>query len=93
MKYESFFAALLGVDLAGRGFESNNSSSTACRYLPSDPEWPSEDSWAALNESVDGRLIRVVPLGAACYGPTNVTERCAFLQYQLGANWIQPKLQ
>src|SRR5438105_6181715 len=45
------------------------------RVRPGDPSWPSEASWAQLNEDVGGRLIRVnsplsacreAPDGAAC---------------------------
>jgi hypothetical protein len=45
------------------------------RVRPGDPSWPSEASWAKLNEDVGGRLIRVnsplsvcreAPDGAAC---------------------------
>ena len=36
------------------------------RVRPSDPEWPSADRWAKLNEAVGGRLVKVQPLMASC---------------------------
>ena len=50
-------------------------NAAARRVRPSDPAWPSEASWAKLNEDVGGRLIKVnsplsacreMPDGAAC---------------------------
>ncbi|KAL4994334.1 hypothetical protein BDV10DRAFT_189141 [Aspergillus recurvatus] len=34
----------------------------AYRYLPGDPEWPTDTDWRLLNQTVGGRLIRGVPL-------------------------------
>ena len=40
----------------------------SCKPFPEDPWWPSEASWAALNESIDGRLLAAPPPpGAVCY--------------------------
>jgi hypothetical protein len=45
------------------------------RYLPGDPEWPSDQDWEALNETVRGNLIKGVPLAQSCYGAeANETE-------------------
>ena len=41
-----------------------------CRFIPTDPEWPSTEQWGALNTTVSGRLIATVPLGAPCYKST-----------------------
>ncbi|KAL8832099.1 MAG: hypothetical protein Q9191_000478 [Dirinaria sp. TL-2023a] len=41
-----------------------------CRFIPSDPEWPSEQQWAILNKTVSGRLIATVPVAAPCYHST-----------------------
>jgi FAD/FMN-containing dehydrogenase len=50
-------------------------NAAARRVRPGDPSWPSEASWAKLNDAVGGRLIKVnsplsacreVPDGAAC---------------------------
>ncbi|KAL8336686.1 hypothetical protein RB601_008261 [Gaeumannomyces tritici] len=37
-----------------------------CRSFPGDADWPGEAEWAALDDLLDGRLLRPTPLGAAC---------------------------
>ncbi|KAF2875592.1 hypothetical protein BDV95DRAFT_562230 [Massariosphaeria phaeospora] len=54
--------------------------STACRYLPGDEEWPSNDDWQQLNASVSGRLIATLPAAHVCHDPTYNAEACAELQ-------------
>lgn len=51
-----------------------------CRVIPSDAEWPSEKAWSELNETVHGRLVATIPIGAPCYRNTyNVVTK----QYDL----------
>lgn len=38
-----------------------------CRCRPSEPCWPSNSQWAALNASIDGNLHAVRPVGAVCH--------------------------
>lgn len=63
--------------------------STNCKYLPSDANWPSLDEWAELNNTVSGRLVATVPLGAPCHDPTYDEELCASLQEQ----WLYSNIQ
>ncbi|GAW17838.1 hypothetical protein ANO14919_073050 [Xylariales sp. No.14919] len=51
-----------------------------CRSLPSDNDWPSPETWRELNQTVGGRLITGVPLGAPCYLPKYDQAACAKLQ-------------
>ena len=37
-----------------------------CRSQPGQPGFPTTDDWAALNDTVEGRLITVVPSAKAC---------------------------
>ncbi|KAL4997537.1 hypothetical protein BDV10DRAFT_201810 [Aspergillus recurvatus] len=60
--------------------------STACRYLPTDAQWPSTAQWQQLNDSVDGRLIRGKPLASPCHGEEYNSSTCSFLQ----ASWASP---
>ncbi|KAI0798992.1 FAD/FMN-containing isoamyl alcohol oxidase-like protein MreA [Xylaria sp. FL0064] len=62
---------------------ANPTSHTECRYLPSDAEWPNEDTWPQLNETVGGRLIRGVPLGQPCHTPLFNNDVCA----QIKEDW------
>lgn len=49
-----------------------------CKATPGTPGWPSAQSWARLNESVDGRLLQPPPPGAVCHPgqPTYDAEQC-----------------
>lgn len=60
-----------------------------CRNLPGDPGWPSAASWAALNNTLGGRLIATVPLGTPCHDPKYNQAVCANLQ----ADWELPQTQ
>lgn len=38
-----------------------------CKPIPGSPNWPDVDAWKALNSSVNGHLVKTVPLGAVCH--------------------------
>ncbi|KAF5353726.1 hypothetical protein D9758_008616 [Tetrapyrgos nigripes] len=61
---------------------------SACRKLPEDEDWPSLATWDAFNASVDGRLIRTVPIGSPCHNPTFDADQCQFVQ----DNWHEESL-
>ncbi|GKT42657.1 FAD-linked oxidoreductase patO [Colletotrichum spaethianum] len=50
-----------------------------CRAYPGSADWPSAETWARLNESLGGRLLRPTPPGAVCHPgqPTYEEDRCA----------------
>lgn len=52
----------------------------ACRYLPGDPGWPTNEDWSRLNSTVGGRLIFDTPLTQSCYPPTLDADACAKVQ-------------
>ena len=52
---------------------------TECRCRPSEPCWPSDADWQSLNETVNGQLSRVSPLGAVCHDPEYDEEACTTL--------------
>ena len=37
-----------------------------CRNQPGSPGYPSATDWSALNDSIDGHLVKVVPSAKAC---------------------------
>ncbi|KAI4162238.1 MAG: hypothetical protein LQ342_004106 [Letrouitia transgressa] len=55
--------------------------------MPGDPGWPSDSTWAALNVSVDGRLVATVPLAKPCHEPDYDAAVCKLLQ----TNWTLPQ--
>ncbi|KIJ49486.1 hypothetical protein M422DRAFT_246573 [Sphaerobolus stellatus SS14] len=50
------------------------------KLLPGDPSWPSKPTWDTFNVSVDGRLIRTVPIGSPCHDLTFDTEKCEYIR-------------
>lgn len=42
-----------------------------CRFVPTDPQWPSLQAWASLNQTVGGRLIATIPIGSPCFETTS----------------------
>ncbi|KAF5352996.1 hypothetical protein D9758_007905 [Tetrapyrgos nigripes] len=74
-----FLALLLSSRLA---FADDGISTRlpVCRALPEDKDWPSLATWDAFNASVDGRLIRTVPIGSPCHNPTFDAEQCQFVR-------------
>ena len=64
-------------------------ASPRCRCYPGESCWPSPADWAALNSSVDGRLVAIVPLGSPCHDPNYNATVCRTLQ----ENWVWPQEQ
>ncbi|KAG7094810.1 hypothetical protein E1B28_005623 [Marasmius oreades] len=62
------------------------SSLPSCRSLPTDSSWPTQHSWDAFNHSVDGRLIKTVPIGSPCHDPTFDEDQCNVVR----SNWRNP---
>jgi hypothetical protein len=50
-----------------------------CRNQPGSSGYPSAAGWSALNDSIDGRLVNVVPSAKAC-----VTLGCTEAQWESG---------
>ena len=50
-----------------------------CRNQPGSPGYPSAVGWSAFNDSIDGRLVNVVPSAKAC-----VELRCTEAQWESG---------
>jgi FAD/FMN-containing dehydrogenase len=53
--------------LAALATPSFQAACAACKCTPLDHCWPSEETFARLNQSVSGRLIRTVPPASVCY--------------------------
>ncbi|KAJ8081679.1 hypothetical protein PM082_007525 [Marasmius tenuissimus] len=51
-----------------------------CRILPSDPSWPAAEVWKAFNQSIDGRLIKTIPIGSPCHDPTYNEAECKYVR-------------
>ncbi|KAJ0423136.1 hypothetical protein BJY00DRAFT_299751 [Aspergillus carlsbadensis] len=47
-----------------------------CRCKPGETCWPSDDDWRALNETLQGVLVRVRPVGHVCHGTSFNLHAC-----------------
>ncbi|KAL0564207.1 hypothetical protein V5O48_017845, partial [Marasmius crinis-equi] len=52
----------------------------SCRTFPTDDSWPATDVWDAFNRSVDGRLIKTIPIATPCHDPSFDEQQCAVIQ-------------
>ena len=60
-----------------------------CLALPGDSDWPSTEAWSTLNETVNGKLVKTVPIGSPCHDPTYDASACDALK----AAWTNPLTQ
>ncbi|KAJ3567861.1 hypothetical protein NP233_g6095 [Leucocoprinus birnbaumii] len=54
--------------------------------MPGDPAWPDTAAWDSFNTSVDGRLIRTIPIASPCHAANYDAEKCEIVKNQ----WHQP---
>lgn len=78
--------ALLTLALSLPILVSGSECHSKCRCLPHEPCWPTSVHWQSLNESVDGNLALVHPVGAVCHDPTFDQARCDELLAGLAYN-------
>ncbi|KAG9225127.1 hypothetical protein CCMSSC00406_0007462 [Pleurotus cornucopiae] len=76
---------LLSLSIAP-SLQTRPTAPKACKTFPGDPDWPSPATWHAFNASVDGRLIRTVPIGSPCHNPNFNATECDIIK----ANWHDP---
>jgi hypothetical protein len=60
-----------------------------CLCLPGDACWPSQNTWSALNSTVNGKLVATIPIGSPCHDPTFDGDACENLK----AQWLNPLTQ
>ncbi|KAK0634263.1 hypothetical protein B0T17DRAFT_611304 [Bombardia bombarda] len=63
--FSSFFKTVCANQAALRPAISTDDA--VCRTIPGDASWPNRYDWAALNATVNGRLIATVPIAAPCH--------------------------
>lgn len=84
MKVTSFVTAAAAFSTA-----QAYATTSSCKCFPGDACWPSDNQWKSLNTTVNGRLIKTVPLGSPCHDPTYDAAQCKYLQDQ----WQHPGIQ
>ncbi|PON29066.1 FAD binding domain-containing protein [Trichoderma gamsii] len=75
LSYQLLFA-LSGMVSGAHALRSETES---CKAYPGTSSWPSASTWAALNQTLDGRLLQPSPPGAVCHPdqPTYNASQCA----------------
>ncbi|KAK5998693.1 putative FAD-linked oxidoreductase [Cladobotryum mycophilum] len=69
-------AILLSATLAqGLAVEPRTANQT-CRCRPHEACWPTQETWQALNASINGNLVSVRPVAAPCHKPSYNKETC-----------------
>lgn len=68
---------------------SGAQSNRTCLTLPGDAAWPKAEVWSALNETVNGKLVKTVPIGSPCHDPNYDASACDALKTE----WTNPLTQ
>ena len=57
-------------------------TTSTCKAVPGSTDWPSDASWASLNQTLNGRLLKPSPPGAVCHPgqPTYNAATCPSVQ-------------
>nr|UFQ31785.1 chanoclavine-I synthase oxidoreductase [Claviceps purpurea] len=59
-----------------------------CRCRPWEPCWPSAADWHALNDSLQGSLVRIRPVASVCHGSEYDVAACAnFSSLVVDSGW------
>lgn len=61
------FGAAVAASAPTSGIAKPPPSGPSCKVFPGDAQWPSTTTWAKLNTTLAGALIKTVPLAAPCY--------------------------
>lgn len=54
-------------------------SAKSCKTSPHDSTWPSENEWVLLNQTIQGKLLKTVPVASSCYpgNPFGSSHNCS----------------
>lgn len=64
-------------------FQDPSQPEKECKYTIEDDEWPTSEEWARFNETLEGALLKPLPLATPCYlGPNYDEARCTTLRTQ-----------
>jgi hypothetical protein len=79
------------VAFGSNGTNQTTHSSRGCKVFPGDRQWPSRSAWSALDNLLDGALIKTVPLAASCYSswPEYDQNECEIISSQ----WTDSNIQ
>ncbi|TDZ67407.1 FAD-linked oxidoreductase ZEB1 [Colletotrichum trifolii] len=69
-------------------------ASQTCKLNPSDAAWPSDTDWSALNSTIQGALIKTVPVASSCYAgnPFGSSVACDDVEAKWGYSYFHASL-
>ncbi|ORY60056.1 uncharacterized protein BCR38DRAFT_350297 [Pseudomassariella vexata] len=61
---------------------------SACRVFPGTEQWPADEAWTRLNNSLGGVLLKPAPPAAVCYpsSPSYNTAQCNYIVFNASTN-------
>ncbi|TGO19737.1 hypothetical protein BPAE_0334g00040 [Botrytis paeoniae] len=78
--YINALAVFFSFSVLAAASSNGSTKVPACRYMPGDSEWPSDNDWQQLNQTIGGKLIRGVPMARPCYAGSDYDPKiCATL--------------
>lgn len=80
---------MLAAVLLALGIAVSAHQNLSCKVFPGDKAWPSTQTWASLNQTTGGALIRGVPRASTCYSPGYDADDCDYLTSQWNNSYFQ----
>lgn len=72
----------------GLGHYFSNDQESRCRCGPNDDCWPSPAAWSHFNETIDGYLVQLRPVGAVCHEKDYSKSSCdELIQHYRNTTW------
>ncbi|KAE8448784.1 hypothetical protein EG329_008786 [Mollisiaceae sp. DMI_Dod_QoI] len=65
----------------------NRSEYKECRVSPGDEDWPDDASWNELNNTMNGALLKPIPVASVCYNSTSYNNFEAGNCEAVTSNW------
>lgn len=58
-----------------------------CKIFPGDTDWPSDETWSTLNDTLNGALLKPAPMASVCYNNTAYNNFANSACEVISANW------
>jgi len=68
-------------------YTEGNNRTLSCKAFPGTPQWPSDQIWSTLNQTVDGTLLKPFPLASVWYNNTVYNNYDAPQCQAVSAGW------
>jgi hypothetical protein len=83
--YYHYLLPAIGAGILLAWSSINQAEQKFCRCRPTDSCWPNKEEWTALNNSIEGNLVYLRPVGSVCHEPTFLTHDSGWRASQPGS--------